>query len=145
MLLYVQPKRRGGILIRALDIAIYLIIIQATIGFVNQLGIFDEDYYANQKNPYTEYRISSSEKEFYKAQVEEPSWIDKGLYLVELTIDGLFAILQIFLAVLIIFPTLINVFEVPAGLSVLMQVGIWMVYYLGWNQYRSGKSLEGYF
>ncbi len=132
------------ILIRALDIAIYLIIIQATIVFVNNLGIFDEDYYANQNNTYTEYRIGSTDKEVYKAQIEEPSLIDKGIYLVEIAIGGLFAILEILIAVFVILPTLIRDFGVPAGLSVLLQVGIWVIYYIGWYQYRSGKSLEGY-
>lgn len=120
-----------------------LIILQATIGFVNQLGIFDEDYYANQNNTYAQYEIGSHEQE-YKAQVKNPSWTEKAAYLLELSIAGLFAILEIFLAVFIIFPTLVSIFSVPAGLSAFLQVGIWVIYYLGWHQYRSGKTLEGY-
>lgn len=44
---------------RAIDITILLIAIQASLGFVNTIGVFDTPYYATPQNQWTEKQVSN--------------------------------------------------------------------------------------
>lgn len=113
---------------------------QASIGFVNGLGIFDDDYYANVNNSYSQYEIQDLEE--FQTLGEETSIVDYFSMMINLTWEGILMVLRIFFAIVIIFPTLVDTFSVPAGISGFLQVGVWVTYYLGWAQWKSGKSFE---
>lgn len=136
-----QRKNQRGILIRALDIAIFLIILQATIGFVNSLGMFDYDYYATQNNTYTQYTVQDLEE--YETMAQNPGVSDYVSLAVDLAWEGIIIIAKVFFSVVLILPTLVSVFEIPTALAALIQGLVYFVYIIGWAQWKSGKSMEG--
>ena len=128
---------------RAYDIALFLIILQAAIGFTNELGIFDEQYYATQNNTYTNYRVSDLD-EFNNLATEEAGLWDYTTMLANLAWEGIKMFLSVIFSIVIIFPKLISIFNIPAGISAFIQVAIYVVYFIGWAQWKSNKGMRMY-
>ena len=124
---------------RAYDMALILIILQASIGFVNGLGIFDRDYYATQNNTYTQYRVANL-TEYNPSEGE--GLADYVADLARWVVDGLKLLFKVVGAVFIIYPTLTDTFGVPSGLSILLQGGIYVIYIMGWVQWKSNKGMR---
>jgi hypothetical protein len=126
---------------RATDITLFLILLQASIGFVNATDIFSTDYIATQTNQYS-YTVQSLAD--YNKVTAAPT---AGDYITTLATWGwqaFFIGIQIVFAVVLIFPSLVTVFHVPMILSAFMQVGIYYVYALWYAQYKSGKGFKMY-
>lgn len=127
---------------RAYDIAFALIILQATIGFVNGLGLFEHPYYATPENEYTKYKVEDLKD--YKKIADNPSVLDYMALSVNLLWEGFVMFLKVVFAVIVILPILIDIFGVPVGLASLIQVGIYVIYFMGWTQWKSNKGLRYY-
>lgn len=116
--------------------------LQATIGFVNALGMFDYDYYATQNNTYTGYTVRSLGE--YEEEAKNPT---PGSYVrmaVDFSLSSVVMVAKILFSVVLILPTLITVFEIPTALAVFLQGIVYFVYVLGWAQWQTGKSMAGY-
>ncbi|MDD2637209.1 MAG: hypothetical protein PHW82_17100 [Bacteroidales bacterium] len=124
----------------AYDIARWLIIIQATIGFVNGLGLFDDQYYQQDINNESAYETGSLD-ELAEEQTSPISYFDM---LVTMVLGGFLMMIQIFLAVFFIFPTLVTQFYVPPSLASLLQVGIYWTYYGAIAELRMNRPLKSF-
>ena len=133
---------------RAVDITILLIAIQASIGFINTIGVFDDTntFFATPQNHWTEQSVSNlseySSVSSTSAGDGEMSLFEQASLAVEFLWDGLFFMVDILLAVIVIFPTLINIFHIPIVVSGFLQTFVWFMYYIGWRQWKSGKSVK---
>ena len=133
---------------RAGDITLMLILLQASIGFVNTLHVFDDDYIATPSNSPMNYRIVNLTD--YQASVDsdEPSptaVLSLGLsWLWEGFVIGV----KILLTVVVVFPTLVadppRGFGIPDALAVFLQIGIYFCYVIWYVQYKSGKAFKFY-
>ena len=126
---------------RASDITLFLIIIQAAIGFVNATGLFTEQYAPTPQNQYSYVVQNLSD---YQTVTESESW---GTYLnvaVDFTISTFLIGLQVVFAVITIFPLLVWTFNVPVILSVFIQAGVYFVYAVWYSQYKSGRGWKLY-
>lgn len=129
---------------RAIDVTILLIAIQASLKFVFLLGIFSTAYYVVPVNHWTEQSISNLSQYSVNATsgTGELGLFEQASMAVEFLWDSLFFMLEILLSVIVIFPTLINVFHIPIVVSGFLQTFIWFMYYLGYRQWKSGKSVD---
>jgi hypothetical protein len=125
---------------RASDITLMLILMQAAIGFVDATELFDAHYLDVPQNN-AGYTISDLGD---YAGPEEPSFIDEAALYIQWAFEAFFIGLKVVFAVLFIFPTLVNVFHVPAALSIFIQAGIYYVYAIWYAQYKSGRGWKQY-
>jgi len=127
---------------RASEITLFIVLIQAAIGFVDASGMFDQHHFNVPANNAT-YTLTDLDK--YASQAKE----DKGiasqidLYL-DWAWDSFFIGLKILFAVLFVLPTLISVFGVPGILATFIQVGVYYVYATWYSQYKSGRGWKAY-
>ena len=128
---------------RAFHIMLFLIILQASVVFVSDTGIFDQNYIEDaslaKNSYYTSYNISNLTE--YSAG-EEPSTWDYFTISAKWIIDGLFLFVKIIFAVAFIFPLLISIFNVPASLAAFIQGGIYVIYLWGYMQWKAGRSTK---
>lgn len=125
---------------RASEITLILIFLQASIGFVDGIGLFDNSYMGTVSNN-ASYTITDLE-EYTKTQ-DITIWDEiymASYWLIESFIIGI----KIVFTVVFVFPTLVSTFQVPTVLSVFLQAGIYYVYALWFAQFRSGKGYKQY-
>jgi len=125
---------------RALEISLFIIMIQASVVFVNDSGLFTASYAASPHNTYTQYNTTQLAQ-----GIEDPNnlgLLDWFWISVRWIFDGLFIILKIFLGVVFILPWLIFVFHVPLVFATLLQVGIYVIYWLGYASWKSNRPVD---
>lgn len=125
---------------RAIEISLFIIMIQASVVFVNSAGLFSNTYAASPQNTYTEYNISQ-----LSAGTEDPNnldLIDMVWMGIRWIIDGFFVLLKVLLAIVLIWPWMVFEFHVPAEIATFLQVGIYVIYWLGYASWKSGRPLE---
>lgn len=112
----------------AVDVFKWLIIIQATIGFVNGLGLTDTHPFQQDVNSESIYETGD-----LRDLAEEQSGTTGGISYFDTIatyfIGGVIMFVWIAMAIGCILPFLISQFHIPVLLAVLLQVGIYWVYY----------------
>ena len=124
---------------RAMEIAMFIILIQAGVVFVNSIGLFSTTYAVSPANAYTDMNVSE-----IGGVVEDPAnmgLLDWFLISVRWVFDGLFIVLKVMLAVVVIWPFLVFVFHVPPELATFLQVGVYVIYWLGYASWKSNRPL----
>jgi len=129
---------------RAFHIILFLIVLQASIVFVSDTGIFNQNYIENAslaKNTYYKsYNITNLSQ--YNDLNTEPSTWDYFTISARWIIEGFFLFIKIIFAIAFIFPLLISIFNVPTSLAAFIQGGIYVIYLWGYMQWKSGKSTK---
>lgn len=126
---------------RASDITLFLILLQAAIGFIDATGMFDQSYLGSAVQNNATYTLTDLSE--YKA-VEDQTIFDEVLLLAHWGIESFFIAVKIIFAVIFVFPMLITKFQVPIILSAFIQVGVYYVYATWYAQYKSGKGWKLY-
>jgi len=124
---------------KALNITIFIIILQLSVGFINELGVFEKDYMATPDNDYMAYNVTTLNE---ANAFSNESLVDKALGLVDFAIEAIFGLLKIMFGIIVIYPTLVSIFNIPSALSALLQGIIYVVYILGYYELKSGKQVE---
>lgn len=119
---------------RAAEITLLLILAQASLGFVDSIGIFDEHYITGTSNN-ASYTISDLSE--YQASGDIT---DELLLAAHWIWEGFFIGIKIIMTVIFVFPMLIGKFNIPVELSIFIQAGIYFVYASFYAQYKSGKG-----
>ena len=130
---------------RAWDITFLLIVIQACIGLVNGIGLFDVTYFASQNDSTTTYTIGDI-SDLHDVEsgggVSQMSYFDLAVTFGMAGINLLFKIIE---AIVFIFPTLVELFHVPLPLAAMLQSLIYLQVawaYAQWKSNRSGRSTD---
>ena len=128
---------------RAFDIAIMLVILNATIGFVNAIGVFSG--YASAVTPqnnYTEWDVSQIGEEYgeFNQSFLSNTWLT--LLDPRFLWNAFMVFCQVLLAVVYVYPILESVFCIPDILSAVLQIGIYGFYVMGIVQFQSGRSFR---
>ncbi len=126
---------------RATEIALALILLQASIGFVDGIGMFNTTYVAPVQNN-ASYNLSYLSD--MDASADDPDWIEQITTGIDLIVGTFLIGFKIIFSILFIFPTLVDRFHVPVGLSIFIQAGVYYVYATWYAQYRSGKGWTQY-
>ncbi len=127
---------------RTTEITMYIILLQAAIGFVDASGMF-QNHYLDVVSNNASYNISDLDA--YASQTEKTSGlVDQVELYAHWAWDAFFIGLKIMLSVVFIFPTLVNTFGVPIILATFLQVGVYYVYATWYSQYKSGKGWKYY-
>lgn len=133
---------------RAFDIALFIILLEATIGFSNALGIWEENYYQAPNNTYTNYKVADLNTYNNATVVSEPALIDRFVKgasdLIGSIAVGLWGLFTIIFSIIYIYPELIKLFGIPSALGTFMQVGIYVIYLVGLYQWKSNKGVDNY-
>jgi hypothetical protein len=130
---------------RAWDITFLLIVIQACIGLVNGIGLFDVNYFATQNDSTTTYTIGDISDLHDVApggEVSQMSYFDLAVTFGMAGINLLFKIIE---AIVFIFPVLVDQFHIPLPLAAMLQSLIYMQIawgYAQWKSNRSGRSTD---
>ena len=127
---------------RASDITLFLILLQASIGFVDATGMFDEHYMGSVSNN-ASYTISDLDSYAATAN-EDVGVLDEIRVYAQWGIEALLIGLKIIFTVIVVFPTLVSVFHIPTILSIFLQCGIYYIYAVFYAQYKSGKGWKFY-
>jgi len=127
---------------RASEITLFIVLIQAAIGFVDASGMFDHHY---MNVPANNASYTLTDLDSYASQAEDDTSISSqiDLYL-DWAWDSFFIGLKVLFAVLFVLPTLINDFGVPGILATFIQVGVYYVYATWYSQYKSGRGWQAY-
>jgi len=135
---------------RAFEIAMMCVLLQASIVFVGAMNIFSGDPLASgaHQNQYTSWTVESTLGEDFEDYAVGNSTNSSGiLYQVDTFLIGVTWIWQSFIwvmrilvSVVLIYPTLAWVFGVPEELSALIQIGVVMIYIWGWVQWKSNRQ-----
>ena len=125
---------------RASEITLFLILLQASIGFVDATGMFTEHYISVPSNN-ASYTISDLYS--YSAS-QDPGIIDEAMLAIHWMLESFLIGLKVVFTVIFVFPTLVTVFHVPVALSVFIQAGIYYVYAVFYAQFKSGKGWRMY-
>lgn len=125
---------------RASEITLFLIILQASIGFVDSIGLFSEHYMDVPDNN-ASYVVSDLED--YAAQRDQDA-IDVVWLMATWAWEAFFIAIKVIFTVAVVFPTLVNTFHIPVELSLFIQVGIYYVYAIWYAQFKSGKGWMQY-
>jgi hypothetical protein len=125
---------------RASEITLFLILLQASVGFVDATGMFTEHYLDVPSNDadYTLNNLSA-----YNV-ANDGGIVDELMLAAHWTIESFLIGLKIIFTVVFVFPTLITVFHVPIALSLFIQAGIYYVYAIWYVQFKSGKGWKQY-
>lgn len=127
---------------RAWDITRFTVLMAAAIGLVNGangIGLFTEHYFPAPQNEYVHYSVGGLNRTL--GQPEGMTWSDYLNAAGWLILSGLWVIMNMMLAIVILFPYLIWVFHMPWWFAGFIQVIIYMDYQAGLAQYRSGRQL----
>jgi hypothetical protein len=125
---------------KAYEIALYLIILQASIGLVNSIGVFEHNYVPTPENEYITWDISHIGAAY--GNQTQPSIWDAMVMAARMAWEALIGLLKVLLAVVIIYPTLVNVFMINPAISGLIQVAIYVVYGIAIIQFKTGKNIR---
>jgi len=125
---------------RASEITLFLILIQASIGFVDAIGLFSQHYMAVPSNN-ASYTITDLNK---YAGEQNPGILDELMIAARWAIDAFFIGLKIIFTVIFVLPTLIFTFGVPPAIATFIQVGIYYIYGTWYAQWKSGKGWKQY-
>lgn len=124
--------------VRSFEIILFLVCIQAAVGFVNTIDLFDDNYYATQSNRFTEdYTISEISQ--YGDIAEEPSVLDYFEMTVTWLWSSFFLFLNIVFGIAFLYFPLVNLFGMPQSLAVFIQAGVAIIYVWGYIQFKSGR------
>lgn len=122
---------------KAYEIALFLIMLNASFNIINASGIFgDSTLYYGQG-------ILSSIQ-----SIAPPSGTDIGILefavsLVGLVIQSLIALLMILCYATILLPFMFWQIGLPAVISGPLTLGVWIAYAIGYNQWKSGRNIGG--
>jgi hypothetical protein len=107
----------------------FLIMIQLAIGYVNGMGLFTANVAENPSNEFTTYDLQKANDTFYATSsgIDALDMINNSLTIVWTIFGVLWSMLA---SVFLIYPTLVNIFHIPADLSILIQAGIYIIYAL---------------
>ena len=125
---------------RASEITLFLILIQASIGFVDATGLFSQHYMAVPSNN-ASYTITDLNT---YAGEQNPGILDELMIVARWAIDAFFIGLKIIFTVIFVLPTLIFTFGVPTAIAAFIQVGIYYIYGTWYAQWKSGKGWKQY-
>ena len=129
---------------RAIEIAIFVLILNAAVVFVGDVDLFDNNYLEQSdlsRNQYSTYTIEGNLSEYGNASVNPSTW-DYFKMSIAWAIEAMIMFVKIVFSVVFIYPVLVKVFGVPGVLSAFLQVGIWALYLIGLAQWKSKVSTK---
>jgi hypothetical protein len=127
----------------------YLIILQASIGFVNGIGAFSTDYVSTVSSEYYNVDISKD----IPVLNDAGGALDRVVAISTVMFDMGFAMLRLAISVLgsivVIYPTIVQMFPFIAAspqaiaLLVFLQIGIWITYmFFLYQLYKGSLAVE---
>jgi len=127
---------------RAYQIILFLILLQASIGFVNQIDFFGDQkqFYTTPQNEWTTKNVTQLGQ--YATEGNETNIVDTFAQGVMWGWEMLILFIQIIFSIVIVLPALIKVFAIPWQLASFIQIGIWVIYVWGLVQFKSGKATK---
>ena len=127
---------------RASDITLFIILVQASIGFVDASGMFQAHYMDIPSNN-ASYTISDL-GDFASQTDQTSSLIDQAELYAYWAWDAFFIGLKIIFAVVFVLPTLVNTFGINVLLATFLQAGVYYIYTVWYAQYKSGRGWKIY-
>lgn len=127
---------------RASEITLAIIMLQASIGFVDASGLFTEHYLGVPQNNAT-YTLTDLEKYSEQTKDEESLISVIDLY-ANWAWEAFIIGVKIVGAVVFVLPTLITKFHVEPILAAFLQVGVYYIYATWYSQYKSGRGWKYY-
>ena len=127
---------------RAWDITRLIVLISAVIGMLNAsngITLFSEHYLPSVQTGYIEYTVGD-----LNSTLQQQGGMSISDYLnaiAWLVLSGLWVIVNMMAAVIVLFPYLIWVFHMPRWFAGLLQVIIYMEYQAGLAQWRAGRQM----
>jgi len=120
--------------VRALEIAVFLIILQASIGFTTSLDLFSTSLDV-QNNEFSDW---GGDTDFQSESADSSATLLSSL---QLFWNAMNSIIQILTAVFVVFPILVSTFGIPGEVAAIMQLSIWTIYVIGLIEFKAGRQL----
>jgi len=125
---------------RTWDIFFFMLLLSASIAFVNQIGLFNEEYIATpQESEYTLYNIDSLNESLSKG-IADKSVVDYLTFGGVILWQGVTMVFNMAVNAVVLYPMLVDKFGIPTPLAGLMQVAFIAITIWGIIQFISGRS-----
>jgi len=125
---------------RTWDIFFFMLLLSASIAFVNQIGLFNEDYIATpQESEYTLYNLNSL-NESLSTEIENKGVVDYLMLGGMILWQGVIMVFNMAANAVVLYPMLVDKFGIPTALAALMQVAFVAITIWGIVQFISGRS-----
>lgn len=124
---------------RAIEIAIFLIVLQASVGFVSGLDLFSTGLDAGD-NQFSAYGDDTQWDAASETETSD-SIMDYATITAKMTIGALQKIVGILSAIFVIYPVLVTTFMIPAPVAAILQVMIYAIYGIAYIEYRRGMDI----
>ena len=123
---------------RAYDILLFLVCLEATIGFVSSLQVFPTDYVdASAVQTPADWNLQEVEN-----QTASQSIFDKVMLATDMLFKALSMFLNMLVAIVAIYIPLTSVLGVPSEIALLLQGVVYVVYAWAIIQFLSGRSVK---
>jgi len=117
-----------------------MLLLSASIAFVNQIGLFNEEYIATpQESEYTLYNIDSLNESLSKG-IADKSVVDYLTFGGVILWQGVTMVFNMAVNGVVLYPMLVDKFGIPTPLAGLMQVAFIAITIWGIIQFISGRS-----
>lgn len=131
---------------RAADITLFIIILEASIGFVSATGLFSQDYVSTQTvDQVSQYDLSNLNQYSHGLNASQSPGLSDilsvGLFWLW---EAFVIVVTIVLSISIAWVPLVYTFHVPAILATFLQAGIYFCYAIFYAQWKSGKGMRLY-
>lgn len=123
---------------KAYELALFLLILNATIGMVDSIGIFEAATIVDDPN------IRIDDMQNIKINDEGIIEYDEDISLLAAAKTMLGVFVMGILGVVFVAPVLMSKFGVPLVLVAVLQVGIYLIYAAGIYQLITGRSIKNY-
>jgi len=125
---------------RAFQIALIIIMLQSSIAFTNELGIFDDNFITSPDNEYVSYTVEDVQE--LSGISEDPGLYDYSVAFVKWSFQALLIFLKIIGAIAFTYPLLVNALGMPEALSGFIQVGIYIIFAWNYAEWKRGISTK---
>ena len=125
---------------RAVQIYIWIMCINAAIGLINMSAIFDETYINPDESDEYDYQV----EDLQTMAPKEPTFIDYTLMTLHFLWESICWLGKFLLAFFFIYPTLVDELMLPVEFAAALQGVLVVTWILGVIQWKTGKSIWAY-
>lgn len=128
---------------RAYDIALFIILVQGAIAFVDGTGMF-EQHFVNVPSNNASYTLSDLES-YQSGTNESTIFSDQDDWnMLSGAWEAIKIGIKILFSVLFVLPTLMDVFGIDILLAAFLQVGVYFIYATAYLQFVSNRGFKQY-
>jgi|SRR3990172_10214181 len=128
---------------KAYDIAIFLIFLMLSMNILIASNVFGTDININYGTKISILSSTVQSSGYAPSEKEEISYSELAISAFGLLVKSLIVIIMIFAYATILLPIFLYQLSLPGEINTALTIGVWIIYIIGYAQYKSRSSLLG--